>query len=83
MSQPFSDRILSAFPFEPTKGQRELADGLGAFLADDTPGSLFVLKGYAGTGKTSFISAMVRVLPLMRKKAVLLAPTGRAANADW
>ena len=47
---------------------------------DKDPRSVFVLKGYAGTGKTSFVSAMVKVLPLIRKKAVLLAPTGRAAK---
>ncbi|MBW6460792.1 MAG: AAA family ATPase [Bacteroidales bacterium] len=42
--------------------------------------AVFVLKGYAGTGKTSFISAMVKALAMMRKRSVLLAPTGRAAK---
>jgi exodeoxyribonuclease-5 len=71
---------MSAFPFEPTKGQYELAELLELFIMDKDPRSVFVLKGYAGTGKTSFVSAMVKVLPLIRKKAVLLAPTGRAAK---
>lgn len=53
---------------------------LEVFINDIDPHSVFVLKGYAGTGKTSFISTMVKVLPLIRKKAVLLAPTGRAAK---
>lgn len=76
----FSAQILSAFPFEPTQGQKELADLLGVFIEDNDSRSVFVLKGYAGTGKTSFVSAMVKVLPLIRRKAVLLAPTGRAAK---
>jgi exodeoxyribonuclease V len=76
----FSSDILSVFPFEPTKGQKELAEMLDVFIFDKEPHSVFVLKGYAGTGKTSFISAMVKVLPMIRKKAVLLAPTGRAAK---
>jgi exodeoxyribonuclease-5 len=76
----FTDNILSAFRFEPTQGQKKLAELLGTFIGDNEPGSIFVLKGYAGTGKTSFVSAMVSVLPMIRKKAVLLAPTGRAAK---
>jgi len=80
MTSPFISQILSVFPFEPTKGQMELAGLLGEFIEDKAPRSVFVLKGYAGTGKTSFVSAMVKVLPLLRKKAVLLAPTGRAAK---
>ena len=76
----FLSGILSAFPFEPTKGQMELAELLEVFISDKDPRGVFVLKGYAGTGKTSFVSAMVKVLPEIRKKAVLLAPTGRAAK---
>jgi len=53
---------------------------LEVFIFDKNPRCVFVLRGYAGTGKTSFISAMVKVLPRVRKKAVLLAPTGRAAK---
>lgn len=80
MPAPFSYHILSVFPFEPTKGQKELAEMLDIFMENKEPRSVFVLKGYAGTGKTSFISAMVRALPLIREKAILLAPTGRAAK---
>jgi exodeoxyribonuclease-5 len=76
----FRSNILSVFPFEPTAGQAELADRLGAFLTDPDPRSVFVLKGYAGTGKTSFVSAMIRMLPAAGRKSVLLAPTGRAAK---
>ena len=76
----FTSDILSAFPFEPTKCQKELAELLEDFIHDKNPRCVFMLRGYAGTGKTSFVSAMVKVLPRIRKKAVLLAPTGRAAK---
>jgi exodeoxyribonuclease V len=80
LPSPFTAQILSSFAFEPTPGQLQLARMLGEFIDDKNPRSVFILKGYAGTGKTSFVSAMVRVLPSIRKKAVLLAPTGRAAK---
>jgi ATP-dependent exoDNAse (exonuclease V) alpha subunit len=76
----FLDRLLKEFPHQPTAGQVELAKLLGNFLADPDRQSIFVLKGYAGTGKTSFISALVRALPGFGLKSVLLAPTGRAAK---
>ena len=79
-AQSFIDRLLEFFPFQPTSGQLELAEKLSLFMSDTDPGSVFVLKGYAGTGKTSFISALVRILPELRIKPVLLAPTGRAAK---
>jgi len=76
----FTERLLSAFPFSPTQGQLELAEKLSVFIADGDPRSVFILKGYAGTGKTSFISSMVGILPALGIKPVLLAPTGRAAK---
>ncbi len=74
------ENLFREFPFEPTKGQAELAEKLARFMVDPEARSVFVLKGYAGTGKTSFISALVRMLPKSGKKSVLLAPTGRAAK---
>jgi exodeoxyribonuclease-5 len=76
----FLDRLWRDFPFEPTRGQAELAGKLKDFLAGTEPMEAFILKGYAGTGKTSFISSMVRVLRENRQRTVLLAPTGRAAK---
>ena len=67
-------------PFVPNEGQRELINKLGAFLLDNTEGKLFILRGYAGTGKTSIISSLVRTLRSLGQKCVLLAPTGRAAK---
>lgn len=67
-------------PFIPNEGQRELIAKLGMFLLDNSPGKLFILRGYAGTGKTSIVSALVRTLRSLGQKCVLLAPTGRAAK---
>ena len=53
---------------------------MARFLYDRDPRSVFLLKGYAGTGKTSLVSALIQTLPQLRVNAVLLAPTGRAAK---
>jgi exodeoxyribonuclease-5 len=82
MKNFISDLILQKLGHKPTPGQREMIDNLAAYISD--PGSasdaLFLLKGYAGTGKTSTISALVKVLDDLKIKFVLLAPTGRAAK---
>jgi ATP-dependent exoDNAse (exonuclease V) alpha subunit len=74
--------LLREFPYEPTSGQQILIERLGHFLTSawDNPNALFMLKGYAGTGKTTIVTALVNVLPQMKKRFVLLAPTGRAAK---
>jgi len=69
------------FPFSPTLGQAEFFKRMDQFLlkkAEEKP--VFVLKGYAGTGKTSLTSALVKALPKMDMRSLLLAPTGRAAK---
>lgn len=76
----FADEILKKLPFEPTSKQREAANELAKFLLDPDPRRFFVLRGYAGTGKTSLVSALVHALPAIKRKSVLLAPTGRAAK---
>ena len=66
---------------EPTAGQRELFVKLGEFLTlpqDEFP--ILVVRGYAGTGKTTAISAFIKVLKDLKYKYILLAPTGRAAK---
>lgn len=65
---------------EPTPGQSSAIDLLSRFLFDAEPRSLYLLKGYAGTGKTTLLSGLVNVLPQFGMKSVLLAPTGRAAK---
>ncbi|MCR4828290.1 MAG: AAA family ATPase [Bacteroidales bacterium] len=74
------DFIFSFFPHRPTNGQREACDQLVRFLFDDDPTSTFLLRGYAGTGKTSLMAALIQAAPHLKIKTVLLAPTGRAAK---
>ena len=64
----------------PTSGQAELSLMLSDFILDPNPDAVFVLKGYAGTGKTTMLSSLVKTLESYKFRAVLLAPTGRAAK---
>ncbi len=75
-----SQLIFSFFPHSPTLGQSEACDELVRFLFDPDPRAAFLLKGYAGTGKTSLVSALIQAAPLLKIKTLLLAPTGRAAK---
>ncbi len=76
----FYKEILQKFPYAPTQKQGELLDVLTHFIFSDDNRALFLLKGYAGTGKTTIISTVVHNLWKIGQKAVLLAPTGRAAK---
>jgi len=76
----FHKELLQKFPYEPTYKQQELFHLLVNFIFSKDNQSLFLLKGYAGTGKTSTISVLVNSLWKAGRKAVLLAPTGRAAK---
>lgn len=76
----FNKLLLKNFPFEPTPGQAELAMQLANFFEESERRKLFVLKGYAGTGKTTFTNTLIKSLPAIQYKYVLLAPTGRAAK---
>ncbi|WP_457130737.1 ATP-dependent DNA helicase [Mucilaginibacter sp. UYNi724] len=77
---PTIDHIRQAFPHEPTAQQQELFTKLHAFLTSGEEDDCFILKGYAGTGKTTIVGALVKALPAYEFKVVLLAPTGRAAK---
>ncbi len=72
--------IKNQFPYRPTRDQEALIIELSAFLREEDPASLFILRGYAGTGKTTIVSSLVKMLPALNTNAVLLAPTGRAAK---
>ena len=76
----FHKELLKKFPYHPTSKQSELFLMLVDFVFSKDNQSLFLLKGYAGTGKTTTISTLVTNLWKTEKKAVLLAPTGRAAK---
>ena len=75
-----ASQIYAKFSYQPTINQKKIIESLAAFLADDDFTRIFVLNGYAGTGKTSLIAALVAALKAVNVKTVLLAPTGRAAK---
>ncbi len=72
--------ICNKLKFEPTGDQKNAIDELSDYLTGSKNDSLFLLKGYAGTGKTTLVSALVASLSEMEIKTELLAPTGRAAK---
>jgi exodeoxyribonuclease-5 len=76
----FHKELLKQFPHSPTIKQSKLLHLLSHFIFEEDKEALFLLKGYAGTGKTTTISTFVNSLLTAGKKAVLLAPTGRAAK---
>jgi exodeoxyribonuclease-5 len=80
LSEYIKNKILACLPFEPTSQQFTLIGNLAEFLTHSEAGRVFLLKGYAGTGKTSVVSALVRAIHELNQKSVLLAPTGRAAK---
>ncbi len=73
-------RIKAELPFEPNEEKEGLFKALGAFLVSREARKAFILRGYAGTGKTSVMSALVRALAGLKQPCILLAPTGRAAK---
>lgn len=75
-----SDTLLENLEFQPTSGQVELIRELGIFLAEVDLHEIMLIKGYAGTGKTTLIKSLVKTLSSLKQKSVLLAPTGRAAK---
>ena len=80
LSDYFIQRLSENLPYVPTEEQAGLVARLAEFLWDDNVPSVFVIKGYAGTGKTSLVGALVKTLEAFERACVLLAPTGRAAK---
>lgn len=81
----FAQRTLDNLPYEPNDEQWELVAKMAHFVFYGKENAVLLLNGYAGTGKTSMIGAMVKALNEMQRKTVLLAPTGRAAQVftEW
>ena len=73
-------RIRDAFGFEPTREQQEAIDVFATFMADSRMMPVMVMRGSAGTGKTTLAAAIVRALQSLEQQLVLMAPTGRAAK---
>lgn len=75
-----SSQIRQNFPYNPTKDQLFALNALSDFLLSTDTNTLFLMKGYAGTGKTSLVGALVKTMADLQQKSILLAPTGRAAK---
>ena len=72
--------IIKNLGKSPTPGQQALSLQLADFIAESELDAIFLLKGYAGTGKTTLLSSLVKTLTIYKFNSVLLAPTGRAAK---
>ncbi|NDW09125.1 AAA family ATPase [Dysgonomonas sp. 520] len=80
MEQFFIERVKDNFSFTPTDEQAIALQKIGKFLFSRNSDSIFLLQGYAGTGKSSLIGTLVKTMTQFEQKTVLLAPTGRAAK---
>ena len=78
--EEFRNGLCLLMNCELTQGQLQAVDMLYSFMGDREKLCTFLLKGYAGTGKTTLISAFIRLLEQLKINTVLLAPTGRAAK---
>lgn len=76
----FYNLLKNDFPHQTTSGQDLALQLLSKFVISDQEDEVFLLKGFAGTGKTTLTGTLVNNLPTLKKRAVLLAPTGRAAK---
>ncbi len=75
-----AQQIKDFFHYEPTFEQVLAVKSLAEFLLSPKNDAVFLLRGFAGTGKTSLVGALVKTMDTLKQKAVLLAPTGRAAK---
>ena len=78
--QEFIDEVVREFGFTPTHDQLNALETFARFLADREQNCVMVMRGSAGTGKTSLAGAMVRTFTRLGQKLLLMAPTGRAAK---
>ncbi|MFI3324534.1 MAG: AAA family ATPase [Rikenellaceae bacterium] len=80
VSTHITKQIYSKICFETTNDQKKIIEMLSNYICDDSFSEIFILNGYAGTGKTTILAALVSTLKELNVKCMLLAPTGRAAN---
>jgi len=78
--QTVQNKLIKEVKHHPTDDQLQLIERLANYLAFQNRKDLFIIRGYAGTGKTTIIGSIVSTLKMMHFKSVLLAPTGRAAK---
>lgn len=72
--------LTENFDYEPTESQKRLITSLSSFITSQEQKQVLLVKGYAGTGKTTLVSSLVKTLDQCNLRYVLLAPTGRAAK---
>ena len=72
----FTNAFIRTLEVDPTEDQLKAISLLSAFISGDNGHRIFLLKGYAGTGKTTLMAAITKIIP----RFILLAPTGRAAK---
>lgn len=75
-----SAKLTENLEFRPTAGQQKMIQELARFLSADDPSEIMLVKGYAGTGKTTLVNSVVKTLHSLKFKSALMAPTGRAAK---
>ena len=80
IAEQFLKTLKNNFPFTPTEAQEEALSAFASFLTTASSNDVLLLKGYAGTGKTTLVGTIVKSIGSLRYKTVLLAPTGRAAK---
>ncbi|MBR1513102.1 MAG: AAA family ATPase [Bacteroidales bacterium] len=78
--QRLYQKLTQSFGFNPTQGQATVLYHFAAFLLSQKENPVYILRGYAGTGKTTLVKTLVKTLPEMGMRYVLMAPTGRAAK---
>ena len=78
--ETLTELLRGSFGFTPTEGQATAMRHLAAFLLSVKPNPTYILRGYAGTGKTTLVTTLVKTLPQIGMDYVLMAPTGRAAK---
>ena len=75
-----SSQIYAKLLYQPTNNQKKIVEAFANYLSDSDFSKIFILNGYAGTGKTTLVAAIVAALRQFGIKTILLAPTGRAAK---
>lgn len=78
--EELATQIMQTFGFVPTADQAKATAVFSRFLLDRDGSSVMIMRGSAGTGKTSLAAAIVKTLVKLRQRVILLAPTGRAAK---
>ncbi len=79
-SRELEIQLLKSFALNPTSDQQKAINHISRFHTSEKENPAYILKGYAGTGKTSILGAYVKTLAKSGQKFVLMAPTGRAAK---